>query len=223
MTRWIFVIALACGLGAGDAAMSGQNQTAAQNGQAQSQSGQTQNGQAQSGQTQNGQAGAPQTPTAPTVPPPAARVTDVSSPDAILAATYDVISGPAGQKRDWDRFRSLFLTDARLIAVAKKPGGGIVARTVTPEQYAALADSYFDKNGFYEKEAARHADRYGNIMQIFSTYESRHDAKDAQPFARGINSFQLFFDGVRWWVVTIYWQEESPDNPLPKEFLPPAQ
>lgn len=211
MTRWIFAMALACGLCAGSAAVSAQDQTAAQNGQA------------QPGQTQSGQAGTPQNPTTPAVPPPAARVTDVSSPDAILAATYDVISGPAGQKRDWDRFRSLFLTDARLIAVAKKPGGGIVARTVTPEQYAALADSYFDKNGFYEKESSRHADRYGNIMQIFSTYESRHDAKDAQPFARGINSFQLFFDGTRWWVVTIYWQEESPDNPLPKEFLPPAQ
>jgi len=74
-----------------------------------------------------------------------------------------------------------------------------------------------------EREAARTAERYGNIMQIFSTYESRHDAKDAQPFARGINSFQLFYDGTRWWVVTIYWLEETPDNPLPKEFLPAAK
>ena len=60
-------------------------------------------------------------------------------------------------------------------------------------------------------------------MQIFSTYESRHDAKDAKPFARGINSFQLYYDGSRWWVVTILWQEETPENPLPKNSSRPIQ
>jgi hypothetical protein len=157
-------------------------------------------------------------------PPPAAKPADVSSPDAIMAATYDVISGPAGQPRDWDRFRSLFVPGARLIpVVAKKTGGGYDTRIITPDEYAQKADAYFQKNGFAEREIARTAERYGNIMQIFSTYESRHDAKDAQPFARGINSFQFFYDGTRWWVVTIYWLEETPENPLPKEFLPPAK
>jgi hypothetical protein len=157
-------------------------------------------------------------------PPPAAKLADVASPDAILAATYDVISGPAGQPRDWDRFRSLFVPGARLIpAVAKKAGGGYETRVITPDEYAQKADAYFQKNGFAEREIARKGERYGNIMQIFSTYESRHDGKDAQPFARGINSFQLFYDGARWWVVTIYWLEETPENPLPKEFLPAAK
>ena len=157
-------------------------------------------------------------------PPPAAKPADVSSPDGIMAATYDVISGPAGQPRDWDRFRSLFVPGARLIpVVAKKTGGGYDTRIITPDEYAQKADAYFQKNGFAEREIARTAERYGNIMQIFSTYESRHDAKDAQPFARGINSFQLFYDGTRWWVVTIYWLEETPENPLPREFLPPAK
>jgi hypothetical protein len=152
--------------------------------------------------------------------PPAANPADVASIDAIMAATYDVISGPAGHKRDWDRFRSLFLPGARLISAGPKKTGGFGARSFTPDEYAALAAPYFEKNGFTEGELARHTDRYGNIVQIFSTYGSRHDAKDATPFARGINSFQLMFDGTRWWVVTIYWQEETPDNPLPKEFLP---
>ncbi len=150
---------------------------------------------------------------------PAAKPADVASPDAILAATYDVISGPAG-KRDWDRFRSLFVPGARLIAVQKEKAGNLGARVFTPEDYITRGGPYFEKNGFFEREASRHADRYGNIMQVFSTYESRHDGKDAAPFARGINSFQLFFDGARWWVVTIFWQEETPDTPLPKEFLP---
>jgi hypothetical protein len=157
-------------------------------------------------------------------PPHAPKPADVATPEAILAATYHVISGPATQKRDWDRFRSLFVPGARLIpTVAKKTGGGYETRVITPDEYATYADAYFQKNGFAEREIARKEERYGNIMQIFSTYESRHDASDAQPFARGINSFQLFYDGTRWWVVTIFWQEETPDNPLPKEFLPAAK
>ena len=159
-----------------------------------------------------------------TTPPPAAKPADVASPDAIMAATYDVISGPAAQQRDWDRFRSLFVPGARLIPVVpRKTGGGWDTRIITPDEYAQHADAYFQKNGFAEREISRKSERYGNIMQIFSTYESRHDAKDAQPFARGINSFQLFYDGTRWWVVTIYWLEETPENPLPKEFLPPTK
>jgi hypothetical protein len=154
--------------------------------------------------------------------PPAARPADVASPDAILAAVYEVISGSAGQARDWDRFRSLYLPGARLVPTGpKKEGGGSFARTYTPDEYIARATPFFEKEGFYEKEAGRRMERYGNIVQVFSTYESRHDPKEA-PFARGINSFQLFFDGTRWWVVTVFWQAETPENPIPKEFLPAA-
>jgi len=154
--------------------------------------------------------------------PPAAKPADVASPDAILAAAYGVISGPKGQKRDWERFRSLCLPGARFIPTgAKKDGTGSFARVLSPEEYVDRANPIFEKDGFYETEAARRTERYGNIAQIFSTYESRHDPKEA-PFARGINSFQLFFDGTRWWVVSVFWQGETPENPIPKEFLPGA-
>lgn len=156
----------------------------------------------------------------PTAAPPAANQVDVASPDAIIAAAYDVISGPAGQKRDWNRMRSLFYPRARLIRTAPKKEGGMGATSFSPQDYIDRASIYFEKNGFSEKEIARHTEQWGNILQAFSTYESRHDAKDVRPFARGINSFQLFSDGTRWWILTIYWQEEGPENPLPAEFLP---
>src|SRR5882762_1290326 len=54
--------------------------------------------------------------------PHSANRADVESIDAIIAATYDVISGPAGKKRDWDRERSLFVPGARLIPTATVPG-----------------------------------------------------------------------------------------------------
>jgi hypothetical protein len=154
---------------------------------------------------------------------PAAKPSDVASPEAILAAVYDVISGPATQKRDWNRFQSLFYPDARLVRTAPKKEGGFSATAFSPQGYVDRASLYFEKNGFFEREIARHTERWGNILQAFSTYESRHDAKDALPFARGINSFQLFFDGNRWWILTIFWQEETAQNPLPAEFLPASR
>jgi hypothetical protein len=145
---------------------------------------------------------------------------DVGSLDSIMKAVYSVISGDAGQKRDWDRFRSLFHKDARLIPSGKNPQTGVVgARAFTPEEYISRSAPFMEKEGFYESELARRVDMYGNIAHVFSTYESRHTPTDKKPFARGINSFQLLNDGKRWWVITIYWEGETPENPLPKQYL----
>jgi hypothetical protein len=150
---------------------------------------------------------------------PAAKPADVASPKAILAAAYDVISGPSTQPRDWDRLRSLFLPGARLIENSSDKDGKYTTTVLSVEEFIAAAEPFFKQDGFYEREAASHSDRYGNIMQVFSTYESRH-TKDGKPFARGINSFQLLYKDNRWWIVTIFWQEEDHDFPIPAKYLP---
>src|SRR5207248_535793 len=145
---------------------------------------------------------------------------DVSSADAIVAALYDVISGPAGQKRNWDRFRSLFVPGARLMPSRTKPDGGAEVRVLSPDDYASMSGARLEENGFFEREISRKTDSFGNVMHVFSTYESRRTAADPKPFARGINSIQLLKDGNRWWVVTIYWDSERPGNPIPDKYLP---
>ncbi len=151
--------------------------------------------------------------------PPAANPADVDSIDAILAAVYDVISGPAGKKRDWDRMRSLFLPGARLIPTGPRPTGGYGSRVLTVDEYIERASGFFEKEGFYEREAARQTEGFGQIAHIFSTYESRHAPDDAKPFQRGINSIQLMNDGKRWWIVTVFWQGEDEKAPLPEKYL----
>jgi hypothetical protein len=150
---------------------------------------------------------------------PAADPKDVATMDAIVAAVYDVISGPGGQKRNWDRFRSLFVPGARLIPTGHRPTGEVGARILTPEEYIQRSSPLLEQNGFFEREISRRIERYGSIAHIFSTYESRHKLDDEKPFARGINSIQLMNDGKRWWIVTIYWQNEDDKNPLPAEYL----
>ena len=151
---------------------------------------------------------------------PAVDPGDVVSIDAIVRALYSVISGPMGKPRDWNRFRSLFLRGAKLIATAPRPDGTSGLRVLDVEGYVQAADPSFMKNGFFEREVARRMDRFGNIAHLFSTYESRHAPEDRQPFARGINSIQLIRDEGRWWLVTVIWDAERPDNPLPTQYLP---
>src|SRR5947209_2801034 len=147
---------------------------------------------------------------------------DVESIDAIIAAAYDVISGPAGKKRDWNRERSLYYPDARLIPTASVPGRNDVdlePQLLDVEAYIERVERLLGKAGFYEKEIARRTEQFGRIAHVWSTYESRHDPSDPEPFMRGINSIQLFNDGKRWWIVSIYWQHESTEHPLPEKYL----
>lgn len=144
---------------------------------------------------------------------------DVSSVDAIVAAVYDVISGPAGQARDWDRWRSLFAPGARLIPVGRAPDGTVTHRVITPEEYATNIGPRLEQTGFFERELGRVAESFGQITHLFSSYESRRTPDDAEPFARGINSFQLYFDGARWWVVSVMWDSERLDNPIPDRYI----
>jgi hypothetical protein len=153
---------------------------------------------------------------------PQANRVDVESIDSIITAAYDVISGPAGKKRDWDRMRSLFFPGAHLIPTAKEAGrddAGLAPNLLNVAGFIVRAELAFEENGFYEKEIARRVEQFGQIAHVWSTYESRRDPSDAQPFMRGINSIQLFNDGIRWWILSIYWQHEAAAHPIPKEYL----
>lgn len=146
--------------------------------------------------------------------PKAARMDDVKSLDAIIAALYDVVSGSTEEPRDWDRMKSLFIPEGKLI-----PTGANGANVMTIDDYAVRGDEVFAKVNFYEIENSRKVEQFGHIAHVFSTYESRHNPADAEPFQRGINSIQLMFDGNRWWIVNVFWQAETKDIPLPEKYL----
>lgn len=146
------------------------------------------------------------------------RPEDVESPDAIINAVYEIISGPAGG-RNWPRLRTLYVEDARLIPIGKRvhDDGGFQVFSV--DEWIEDASGFLDENDFWEKEIMRHSDQFGNMIQAFSTYEAR-DKEDGQPIARGINGMQLLYKDDRWWIVTVMWDNESEDKPIPTEFLP---
>jgi len=150
---------------------------------------------------------------------PKAKPADVDSIDHILASLYDVISGPAHQPRDWVRMRSLFVPDARLIPVrATATGGDVIQLSI--DDYITRSSARMEADGFFEKGTHNVIEQFGDIVDVFSTYESRHTLADAKPFARGINSIQMLKDGGRYWIVNIYWDAERPETPIPAKYLP---
>jgi hypothetical protein len=154
---------------------------------------------------------------------PKAKPEDVKSIDSIVIALYDVISGPAGQKRDWDRFRSLFVPGGRLIPTRVPANGPVDVTLMTVDDYVARVSTNFEKNGFFERPIANRVDGYGVMSNVYSTYESRHLKEDAKPFARGINSIELLKSGDRYWIVEVYWDAERPTNPIPEKYLHDAK
>jgi hypothetical protein len=160
--------------------------------------------------------------------PAAKNPADVDTVEHLMAALYDVISGPAGQQRDWSRFRSLFLPDARMgvirpdvAATADKPARKSDAVLFTPDTYVERDDPVFRTMSFFEHSIANRIETFGNLTSVWSTYESRHDPKDVQPFARGINSLQIVHAQGRYWVANIIWDDERQGLTLPEKYLKP--
>lgn len=143
---------------------------------------------------------------------------DVASEEAIVAALYDVISGPAGETRDWDRFRSLFLPGAILTGTGQGPDGRPRARMMTVEDYIARNGPLLTERGFFETETGRRGERVGPIVSLLSGYESRA-TEDGAPFDRGVNAIHLYDDGDRFWVVAVTWASVPPVGEAPAGLL----
>jgi len=148
----------------------------------------------------------------------APRQADVATINGIVKAFYDVVSGPAGQPRQWARDRTLYIEGVRFVIIERKDGKPR-PRILSHQQYVDSTNGSFEKQGLFEHEMHRVVRRFGDIAHVFSTYELRSQP-EGQAFARGVNSIELFFDGKRWWIASALWQNEGPDAPIPEELLP---
>ncbi len=126
---------------------------------------------------------------------------DWQSPQAVIAALYDSISAEAGEQRDWQRFRALFFEGTRFtMALPPTETGGIVTTDV--EKLIEQTEQLYKPIGFFEIETDQHIIKYNQMANIYSSFEIKKSLKDEQPLMRGLNHFQLLFDGKRWWVVS---------------------
>jgi hypothetical protein len=145
-----------------------------------------------------------------------ARAEDVTTIEGIVQASYETISGGVGVPRQWGRDRTLFDPHSRSVAVhVDAKTGAVRAHGMTEQEYADAADAAIVKNGFTERELKHTIHRFGNVATVLSSYEGT--TADGKTKDRGVNIFQLYFDGKRWWILSMVWDEERPDNPIPAE------
>lgn len=153
------------------------------------------------------------------VPTLSPRPEDVATLDGILKAFYDVVSGPAGQPRQWGRDRSLYVPNVQFVSLATDSAGAIRAAVMSHQDYVDRTNDVLVRRGFFETEIHRVTHRFGNMVHVFSTYEMR-ERLDGPVIGRGINSVELFWDGKRWWIAAAQWDDERPGTPIPPEYLP---
>jgi len=147
-----------------------------------------------------------------------AREEDVATIDGILLAFYDVISGPAGQPRQWERDRTLYAPGALFVSTGVRPDSKTFATVMDHSAYMERSEPLLS-GGFFEREIHRVTHRFGNVAHVFSTYEARK-TPDGPVVTRGVNSIELVHDGKRWWIVASLWDTERKNNSIPAEFLP---
>jgi len=153
------------------------------------------------------------------VPTIAAKPEDVSTIEGIVKASYETISGGVGVPRQWGRDRTLFAPSVRYISLSKNKAGEVKVRTSDYQEYLDESDDFLVKEGFTEIEWGHEIKRFGNVATVLSSYEGRVQST-GKVVTRGVNIFSLYFDGKRWWIQTMMWDEEGPGNPIPANLLP---
>jgi len=149
-----------------------------------------------------------------------ARPEDVSNIDGIVRAYYEVVSGPAGQPRQWSRDRTLYIPGVRFVDLRPDKNGNVAAHSLTHQEFVDASDAALGNKAFYEHEIHRIIHRFGNIAHVLSTAEQQ-TSLNGPVIGHSIDSLELFYDGHRWWIAGAnIWNPASPDEALPKEFMP---
>ena len=138
-----------------------------------------------------------------------------TSPDSLIKALYEIVSGPANSKKDWARLERLHAPGALITPTQHGKTTALAAAPQSLTKFIALNERLFADRGFYEREMFQRVQRFGHIAHVWSAYETR-EQPDGPVQARGVNSFQLLGDGQRWCVLSATWDTDTLEHPITK-------
>jgi hypothetical protein len=145
---------------------------------------------------------------------PAVDPADVATPESVVKALNETLSGRAGEARNWNRFRSMMAPDARFVTESVTPDGAVHRRALGVEDLITSNEEALATQGFFEHRVITDYEVWAHFAVVVTPYEVRHAPGEA-PFARGIKHFELTSDGKRWFVESVVWEGETTASPLP--------
>ena len=74
-------------------------------------------------------------------------------------------------------------------------------------------------HSFIEEEISDQTELFGSVAHRFSTYQARFRAGQSEAVIQGINSIQFIKTGGAWRVVSIIWNDQKEDLPIPEKYL----
>jgi len=107
------------------------------------------------------------------------------------------------------------ITIRRAKADARSEPATALSRSI--DEYIQEAEKYLSTNANYERVVKTWVERYANLAHVFCAFEASNSPRGEVTF-RAVGSFQLLWDGNRWWILTAYWQGERPNEPLPPRY-----
>ena len=120
---------------------------------------------------------------------------------------YEIVSAPEGS-RDWETERALYHPDARLVRTGLNEDGSSFAKVMSVEEFISNADEMLAGVEFSETEIAHEARIFGNVAQVTSFYEKSLKSDTEETHGRGVNFFNLIYDGSNWLIMSIIWDNE---------------
>lgn len=147
-----------------------------------------------------------------------ARSADVGTLDGLMRAFYEVVNIAPNEARQWDRDRTLYVPWIRFVGTSIDSKGKVAVQSWTHQQYVDATEPLVI-SGFKEWEISRRTKKYGNIAHIDSAYAGESTEGGRVKRFRGVNSIEAYFDGTRWWISSVMWMSESPNHPIPREYL----
>ncbi|WP_312557931.1 hypothetical protein [Empedobacter brevis] len=139
---------------------------------------------------------------------------DAKTIEALMKASYEVVSGEKGAKRQWERDHYLHHPKAVYSYFDRKKQKQV---TMTLQEFHKETDEMVFNTAFYENEINREVRVFGNVAHVWSTYETRLE-KGGKVERRGINSIQLIFENNRWYIISWTFSGETDQNIIPKTF-----
>ncbi|SCZ00860.1 nuclear transport factor 2 family protein [Alkaliphilus peptidifermentans] len=122
---------------------------------------------------------------------------------------YKIISGSAGERRNWNEFKSLFFSeDSSLASMKYNADKECITKGMDVESYIVGLCDFLKSNDFYEYGFNYEIKVIGSIASVYSEYAAKRKKEDSNIIKSGVNLVQLIHNGHEWKIHSMLWQDQ---------------